>query len=87
MIFRHGSVMDTATRLDKIETLLAHQARQIEDLSEMTAAQWQDIERLKRQLAMAREQIKDMESGAKDAKSEIGLSGIEIAALNKPPHY
>ena len=79
--------MDTPSRLDQIEILLAHQARQIEDLSEMTTAQWHEIERLKRQLALTREQIKDMESGAKDPKSEVGLSGIEIAALNKPPHY
>lgn len=78
--------MDT-NRLDRIEIAMAHQAKQIEDLSEMTAAQWKEIERLKRQLDMAKQQISDIESGTKDAKSEVGLTGIEIATLNKPPHY
>ncbi len=78
--------MDT-DRINLIEIALAHQAKQIEDLSEMTYAQGKKIASLERQLAMTKQQLSDIESGAKDAKSEIGLSGIEIAALNKPPHY
>lgn len=74
-------------RLNRIEIALAHHSKQIEDLSEVTFAQGKEIQRLNRQLDIAKQQIADMESGAKDAKSEIGLSGIEIAALNKPPHY
>jgi uncharacterized coiled-coil protein SlyX len=74
-------------RLNRIEIALAHQTQQIEDLSEMTFSQGKEIERLKRQLDMTKQQIADIETGTKDAKSEIGLSGIEIAALNKPPHY
>ncbi|MFA7276494.1 MAG: SlyX family protein [Pseudobdellovibrionaceae bacterium] len=73
-------------RLTKIETILADQARQIEDLSEMTAQQWTEIERLKRQLEFAKQKIEDIGAGKND-KSEEGLTGIEIAALNKPPHY
>jgi SlyX protein len=78
--------MDT-DRINRIEIALAHQAKQIEDLSDMVYRQGQNIEALKRQLAMTKQQLADMESSSKDAKSEIGLSGIEIAALNKPPHY
>jgi len=74
-------------RLNRIEIAIAHQAKQIEDLSDMTFHQGKEIERLKRQLDMTKQQLSDIESGTKDAKSEIGLSGIEIAALNKPPHY
>jgi SlyX protein len=74
-------------RLNRIEMALAHQAKQIEDLSDIAFAQSKEIARLKRQLDMTKQQLVDIESGAKDAKSEIGLSGIEIAALNKPPHY
>jgi len=74
-------------RLNRIEMALAHQAKQIEDLSDIAFAQGKEIARLKRQLDMTKQQLVDIESGAKDAKSEIGLSGIEIAALNKPPHY
>lgn len=77
----------TDDRLNRIEIALAHQAKQIEDLSDMTFQQGKEIARLKRQLDMTKQQLSDIESGAKDAKSEIGLSGIEIAALNKPPHY
>lgn len=86
MIFGHEYPMED-DKITRIEMVLAHQAKQIEDLSDMTAAQWKEIERLKRQLDMTKQQIKDLESGHKDAKSEVGLSGIEIAALNKPPHY
>lgn len=74
-------------RLDNIEMALAHQAQQIEDLSDMTFRQGQEIERLKRQLDLAKQQLADLESGAKDAKSEVGLSNMEVAILNKPPHY
>lgn len=66
---------------------LANQAKQIEDLSDIVYQQGKEIARLHRQLEMTRQQMIDIESGAKDAKSEVGLSGIEIAALNKPPHY
>ena len=66
---------------------LANQAKQIEDLSDIAYQQGKEIARLNRQLEMTKQQLVDIESGSKDAKSEIGLSGIEIAAMNKPPHY
>lgn len=74
-------------KLKHIEIILAHQEKQIADLSEMTSRQWDEIDLLKRKLDIAQKRIADMESGAKDDKSEIGLSSIEVAALNKPPHY
>ncbi|OFW87145.1 MAG: hypothetical protein A3J37_00045 [Alphaproteobacteria bacterium RIFCSPHIGHO2_12_FULL_45_9] len=74
-------------RLTEIEMALSNQAKQIEDLSDIVYQQGKEIARLNRQLEMTKQQLVDIESGAKDAKSEIGLSGIEIAALNKPPHY
>ncbi|MBU0799620.1 MAG: SlyX family protein, partial [Alphaproteobacteria bacterium] len=42
-------------RLDHIETTLAHQDQQIQDLSAMIAAQWKEIERLRRLLSAAQE--------------------------------
>lgn len=74
-------------RLTEIEMALSNQAKQIEDLSDIVYQQGKEIARLNRQLEMTKQQLVDIESGAKDAKSEIGLSGIEIAAMNKPPHY
>ena len=79
--------MNTDERLNRLEMTIAHQEKQIDELSEMTAKQWDIIERLKRQLDMTQKQLADMESHTKDAKSEVGLSSIEVAALNKPPHY
>jgi uncharacterized coiled-coil protein SlyX len=74
-------------RLTEIEMALSNQAKQIEDLSDIAYNQGKEIARLQRQLEMTKQQLVDIESGSKDAKSEIGLSGIEIAAMNKPPHY
>lgn len=74
-------------RLTDIEMALSNQAKQIEDLSDIVYQQGKEIARLHRQLEMTKQQLVDIESGSKDAKSEIGLSSIEIAALNKPPHY
>ena len=74
-------------RLTEIEMALSNQAKQIEDLSDIAYQQGKEIARLHRQLEITKQQLIDIESGAKDAKSEVGLSGIEIAALNKPPHY
>jgi len=86
MFFRHFLPMEQQ-RLTEIEMALSNQAKQIEDLSDIVYQQGKEIARLNRQLEMTKQQLVDIESGAKDAKSEIGLSGIEIAALNKPPHY
>ena len=86
MIFGHLYPMDNQ-RLTEIEMALANQAKQIEDLSDIAYHQGKEIARLNRQLEMTKQQLQDMEAGSKDAKSEVGLSGIEIAALNKPPHY
>ena len=86
MIFGHFHRMEHQ-RLTEIEMTLANQAKQIEDLSDIAYQQGKEIARLNRQLEMTKQQLVDIESGSKDAKSEIGLSGIEIAAMNKPPHY
>lgn len=74
-------------RFTEIEMALSNQAKQIEDLSDIVYQQGKEIARLNRQLEMTKQQLVDIEAGSKDAKSEIGLSGIEIAAMNKPPHY
>lgn len=74
-------------RLTEIEMALSNQAKEIQDLSDIVYQQGKEIARLNRQLETTKQQLIDIESGTKDAKSEIGLSGLEIAALNKPPHY
>ncbi len=61
-------------RIIEIETRLAHHEKQIADLSEIAAAQWKEIESLRRQLGEALSRIEEAEGGAPPASV-------------KPPHY
>lgn len=72
-------------RFNRIETALAHQDRQIQDLSEMIAVQWKAIERLTHRLDMAQSKLSSLETSADSEKN--ALSVAELAALEKPPHY
>jgi SlyX protein len=71
-------------RLIEIETILAHQEKQIQDLSEVISRQWQEIDRLKIQLDRAYARMESMEQGENETKPQ---SVTEEAAANKPPHY
>lgn len=74
-------------KLTDLETLVAHQDKQIADLSEMTAAQWTEIDLLKRQVQWLVGRVKDMESSTREDKTDGARSVTEIAAAEKPPHY
>ena len=63
----------TAERFDSIETALAHHDRQIQDLSAMIAAQWQEIDRLKRLLEGVQTRVDDLADAP--------------PANARPPHY
>ena len=73
----------TEERITRIEMALAHQERQILDMSEMIAQQWKQIELLNRKLDMAQDKLATLEISDKAEN----LSVAEIAALEKPPHY
>ena len=77
--------MNDENRLQAIETTLMHQARQIEDLSDIVVLQAKELDTLKRKLSLTHERLETlrvtMESGEK------ALSVTEEALLNKPPHY
>ncbi|MCB9991158.1 MAG: SlyX family protein [Rhodospirillales bacterium] len=76
--------MSDAEKIEQLEIALAHQDRQIQDMSDMLGAQWKEIERLKRHLTKTEEKLQDyIDSAGEDA----GLSPTEIAARDKPPHY
>lgn len=77
----------TDQKFEDIETALAHHDQQIQDLSEMINAQWQQIEMLKRQLDMTQSKLSAMEATAGESSQEAGMSVTEIAARDKPPHY
>ena len=77
----------TDKKFEKIEMVLAHQDRQIQDMSEMINVQWKQIEMLKRRLDMAQSKLSALESSAGDSARDAELSVAEIAARDKPPHY
>ncbi|MBI2233535.1 MAG: SlyX family protein [Micavibrio aeruginosavorus] len=72
-------------KLRQIETTLAHQDLQIQDLSEMVTRQWKEIEFLKRQIDQAQEKLSAFEAATPDGTKPLSVS--EAAALEKPPHY
>ncbi len=65
-----------SARIDALEIGKAHQDRSIEDLSEVLAAQWKEIEGLNRQVARLTEQL---------AEAAAGAGGGEVEP--PPPHY
>ena len=73
-------------KIARIETALAHQDIQIQDLSEMMSLQWKEIERLKLHLQKAQDKISEMENSSGNEEGK-GQSVSEIAASEKPPHY
>ncbi len=74
----------TEEKLNRIETTLAHQERQILDLSEMINLQWKEIELLKKRLEKTQAKINILETSS---DSGPALSITEQAARDKPPHY
>jgi len=76
--------MTDPQKFEQLETTLAHHERQLEELSDLITAQWQEIERLKRALIKTEAKIEDYLSSSEDDKN---LSSSEIAARDKPPHY
>jgi len=68
-----------------LETALAHQDQQIQDLHDALHTQWREIEDLKKKVAQLLQKVKEVESGI--PPDSAGQSIAEIAAAEKPPHY
>lgn len=64
-------------RLATVEQTLAHQDRQIQDLSDMVTRQWREIDGLKKSLGRTQQRLEDLESPSEDGD----------AARDRPPHY
>jgi SlyX protein len=62
-----------STRLDALETRVAHQDRMIADLNDVISAQWKKIDALERHLTRLRE--------------EFETSGAPHGGHEPPPHY
>lgn len=63
--------MDTEDRVNELEMALAHQDQTISDLSDMINQQWQEIEKLKRELS----------------RLEATKADMPPEEDNAPPHY
>ena len=76
----------TDDRIEKLEMLVAHQDRQIQDLSDVLAAQRREIDILQVRLDRTQKKLVDLEQGGAAGNME-SLSPAEQAARDKPPHY
>lgn len=77
----------TPEKIEEIEMLLAHQERQIQDLSDMITLQGKEIAVLKTRLDRTQKKLVDMEEADGGAGQSESLSVTEQAARDKPPHY
>jgi SlyX protein len=64
------------TRIEALETRLAHQDRIIEDLNATVTDQWKQIESLTRKVVRLDEQLQDLRAGAAPGGEQ-----------EPPPHY
>ncbi|SCX99850.1 SlyX family protein [Paracoccus tibetensis] len=69
---------DATGRLTALEETLAHQARMIDDLSEIVARQGAELDRLARRLGMLMEA---------EAQRQLDTGGTIPLADQRPPHY
>lgn len=76
----------TDDTLQDIQIMLAHQERQIQDMSDLINLQRKEIDILKARLDKTQRKIVEMEHGAGDGK-DAAMSVTEQALRDKPPHY
>lgn len=63
-----------ATRVEALETMVAHQQRQMDDLSEALALAWREREGLRRDLERLRDEMSEASPG-------------ENVPIERPPHW
>ncbi|HPQ51038.1 MAG: SlyX family protein [Alphaproteobacteria bacterium] len=78
---------DNSDDITRLETMIAHQEKQITDLSDMTSSQWREIDTLKQQVYYLISRFKDMEQDHSTSKADRVQTVSEMAAAEKPPHY
>jgi SlyX protein len=74
-------------KISDLETLIAHQDKQIQELNEVVTRQWQEIDALKQYVQRTKAKIEELELSIGDLGNEKEMSVTEEAAANKPPHY
>lgn len=72
-------------KLNNIEATLAHQEIQIEELSQTVAKQFDVIDILTKKIDILQHMVEALDAEVEDTGD--GMSSIDKAALDKPPHY
>jgi SlyX protein len=67
---------DQAARITRLEEMLAHQAKTIDELSDQLAEQWKVMEQTRAKLDRLTERFLSLEE-----------QSLEAPANTKPPHY
>jgi SlyX protein len=67
---------DQAARITRLEEMLAHQAKTIDELSDQLAEQWKVMEQTRAKLDRLTERFLSLEE-----------QSLEAPAITKPPHY
>ncbi len=74
-------------KIKELETMIMHQAKDINDLSDMVNKQWQEIEALKTVIRKTNSRLKNIEDLSKYNNAEGIKSLSDLLAEEKPPHY
>ncbi len=67
---------DAAARITRLEEMLAHQAKTIDELSDQLAEQWKVVEQTRAKLDRLTERFLSLEE-----------QSLEAPGITKPPHY
>ena len=73
-----AEVYEVGDRLADLESRYAHTELVLQELSDVTREQWEEIDRLKRQVEHLKDRI---------AELERGNGGMPQLEDQKPPHY
>lgn len=73
--------------INDLESLIAHQDKQIQELNDVVTKQWQEIDALKKYMQMTKSKIQELENNIGELGAGETISISDEAAANKPPHY
>lgn len=76
--------MTNNQEISDLQSLIAHQDKQIQELNDVVTKQWAEIDALKKYMQMTKSKIQELEYSLGQDKP---MSISEEAAANKPPHY
>ena len=79
--------MTNESDINDLQMRVAHQDQQIQELNDVVIIQGKEIDALKKHIQMTKSKLTEIENNMSDLGQEAGLSAIDEAAANKPPHY